>query len=113
VPEAAILIDEGGTRTYESCARARDVFGIQQALLVTQRFHLPRALALCDSLGLEAWGVVADLHAYSAPSRLLWELREIPASLVALWETHTGRPVVTNLVTVERALDAEGSPRDA
>ena len=110
VPESAISIDEGGTRTYESCARAKRVFGVQHALLVTQRFHLPRALALCDSLGIEAWGVSADLHAYSASLQLLWELREVPASLVAFWETHTGRPDVNRAIA---GPGVEGSPHDA
>jgi SanA protein len=86
VPAEAIILDPGGVRTYESCARAAGS-GVRSALLVSQTFHLPRALALCDSMGLEADGVSADRSAYSARARRFWSLREYPASLVALIET--------------------------
>jgi SanA protein len=79
-----ILVDKQGTRTLETCLRARQAFGIRSALLVTQRFHLPRALVLCEAMGIEADGVQADLSRYSTRSRWLWELRELPASLVAM-----------------------------
>lgn len=84
VDPQAILVDKQGTRTLETCLRARQAFGIRSALLVTQRFHLPRAMALCQALGIEADGVQADLSRYSTRSRWFWELRELPASLVAV-----------------------------
>jgi len=77
-------VDKQGTRTLKTCVRARQAFGVRSALLVTQRFHLPRAMVLCDAMGMETTGVEADLAAYSAPSRWVWELRELPASWVAL-----------------------------
>jgi vancomycin permeability regulator SanA len=80
----AILLDRQGTRTLETCLRARREFGVRSALLVTQGFHLPRAMALCEATGIEADGVRADLSRYSTHSRCLWELRELPASLVAM-----------------------------
>jgi vancomycin permeability regulator SanA len=92
VPGDAILTDAGGTRTYNSCARAREVFGIRQALLVSQAYHLPRALAICDALGLTADGAAADLRTYSVRSRAIWELREIAATAVALWEAYVVPP---------------------
>jgi vancomycin permeability regulator SanA len=85
-PAAALVVDRGGDRTYSTCARARSVFGVGEALLVTQRYHLPRALVLCNALGIRAVGVAADLHAYSLRSQWIWRLREIPATAVALWE---------------------------
>ena len=84
VDPADILLDKHGTRTLETCLRASQSFGIHSALLVTQRFHLPRALVLCEALGMEADGVEADLSRYSTRSRWFWELRELPASLVAV-----------------------------
>jgi SanA protein len=52
--------------------------------LVTQEFHLPRALLLCDNLGIEVAGVIADRRVY-APRSIAWsETREIPALLAAL-----------------------------
>jgi vancomycin permeability regulator SanA len=92
VPEEAIRLDREGDRTFASCERAGSVFGIQQALLVTQRFHLPRALAICDGLGIQAEGVAADLHAYSRRAQGYWNLREIPATLAAVLETYLARP---------------------
>lgn len=87
-----IWVDTGGTRTYATCVRARDVFGVIGALLVTQRFHLPRALSACHAVGIDAVGVPADLHAYSTRSMLFWELREVPASWVSVLETAFVQP---------------------
>ena len=50
VPEDAIVLDYAGRRTYDTCYRAHAIFGIQQAVLVTQSFHLPRALFTCNML---------------------------------------------------------------
>lgn len=90
VPEEVILVDMGGFRTFDTCLRARQVFGIDNALLITQRFHLPRALVLCTGIGLSADGVAADLHTYWA--RFFWEIREIPATLRALWDVYFHLP---------------------
>ncbi len=82
VPAQDLVLDYAGRRTYDSCYRARDIFGVESALLVTQAFHLPRALYTCDGLGLEAVGVVADRRPYV---RAEWyRLREIPA-LARAW----------------------------
>jgi len=55
-----IIVDDGlGLDTAESCRRARDVFGVSSVVVVTQDFHLPRAIALCRDAGLDARGVVA------------------------------------------------------
>lgn len=92
VPEEAVVLDYAGQRTYDTCYRARDIFGIRQAILVTQSFHLPRALYTCNMLGVKAVGVPADSGFYRNFSRLVWNLREVPATLVALWEVHVTRP---------------------
>jgi vancomycin permeability regulator SanA len=91
VPAEAILTDSGGTRTLTTCLRALTEFGIDQALLVSQSYHLPRALATCDGLGLSAVGVSADLRSYHPRALRFWETREIPATLVALVETRLVR----------------------
>ncbi len=59
VPASAITRDFAGFRTYDSCYRARHVFGIRSALLVTQSYHLPRAIFLARSVGIDAAGVAA------------------------------------------------------
>jgi SanA protein len=92
VPDAAIVLDYAGRRTYDTCYRARAIFGVTDAVLVTQRFHLARAVFTCNLLGLPATGANADRRTYSRSSQLIWNLREIPASLVALWEVLVSRP---------------------
>ena len=92
VPAAAILVDSGGNRTYDSCYRAQETFGIRRALLVTQRFHLPRALFTCEALGISASGVSADRRSYSSFALQWSENREVPASLLALVDVVRRRP---------------------
>lgn len=93
VPPDAIVLDYAGTRTYDTCYRAREIFNVQNAILVTQGFHLPRALYTCNALGVEAVGVPADRRTYRRPSLVWWNMREVPASLVALLDVHLTRPV--------------------
>jgi SanA protein len=93
VPAQAIVLDYAGRRTYDTCYRAKAIFGVQEALLVTQTFHLPRALYLCNALGVEADGVSADLHPYRRSAQFIWNLRELPASLTALWDVHIRHPI--------------------
>src|SRR5205085_5111818 len=59
VADEDIVLDYAGFSTYDSCYRARDVFGLNEATLVTQRFHLPRALYTCNRIGVESVGVAA------------------------------------------------------
>ena len=91
VPSEAIVTDGLGTRTFTTCERAISTFGIEQALLITQDYHLPRALAICDGLGIDAVGVSADLRPYSPRALQYWETREILATLVALVEIFIAR----------------------
>ena len=86
VPDEAIVLDPGGFRTYDSCYRARDVFAVNSAILVTQEFHLDRALLLCNTLGVDAVGVAADyqtLRGYGERHTRASQLREIPATTLA------------------------------
>ena len=83
VPDAAIVLDYAGRRTYDSCYRAKEIFRVEQAILVTQKFHLARALFLCNALGLDGVGVEANNHTYLKSSLVLWNLRELPATLTA------------------------------
>jgi SanA protein len=93
VPDHAIVLDYAGRRTYDTCYRAKAIFRVQQALLVTQNFHLPRALYLCNALGIQADGVSADLHPYRRSAQFIWNLRELPASLTALLDVHFRHPI--------------------
>jgi SanA protein len=91
LPEHAIALDYAGRRTYDSCYRARDIFGVRDVVLVTQRYHLPRALYTCEQLGLTAAGYVADRRPY-VYIRSYW-VREVPALWLAWWETSVTHPV--------------------
>jgi SanA protein len=64
VPPQDVIRDFAGRRTYDTCYRAGAIFGVTDALLVTQRFHLPRAIYTCRSLGMGASGVSADRRSY-------------------------------------------------
>ncbi len=65
VPEADLIVDDQGTRTYESCSRARHVFGVDTAVVVTQDYHLSRSLYLCRSFGIDAIGLNAKRRDYT------------------------------------------------
>lgn len=93
VPPEAIVLDFAGRRTYDTCYRARDIFGVQDAILVTQRFHLPRALLTCNLLSVSAVGVPADRQGGVSRASVYWNLRELPATLVAFWELFITRPL--------------------
>lgn len=83
VPASDVVCDFAGFRTYDSLYRAREIFGVHQAVLVTQRYHLPRALYLGRRLGLDVVGMDAARHSYGIAQRW-WDLREV-AAVEAAW----------------------------
>ncbi|MET0402312.1 MAG: ElyC/SanA/YdcF family protein [Cystobacter sp.] len=85
VPATAIREDTAGLSTYDSSVRARSVFGVRQALLVTQRFHLTRALYIANSVGIEAWGVAADEDSPRTRRYVLREMLSRVLALVMVW----------------------------
>lgn len=93
VPDEAIAMDFAGRRTYDTCYRAKVIFGVDEALLVTQRFHLPRALFLCNALGLNAYGVEANNNRYWNGSLLIWNIREQMATVTAFMDVYMSSPV--------------------
>lgn len=60
VPRAKVVLDYAGFDTWSSCDRARRIFGVRHAVLVSQPFHIRRALALCSAAGIDAYGVGVD-----------------------------------------------------
>lgn len=77
VPSEDIFCDHAGFSTYESMYRARDVFGAKRIVIVSQKYHLYRALYVAERLGLDAYGVSADLRPYAGQEAR--ELREVLA----------------------------------
>jgi vancomycin permeability regulator SanA len=98
VPDGAIVRDPAGFRTYDSCHRARVVFGIgpDEAVLVTQAYHLPRAVYTCARLGVRADGFVAA--PFVGPRAAAAERREHPARWLAWWEVTVTRPTPRRLM---------------
>src|SRR5258706_3544670 len=92
VPDDDIVLDYAGRRTYDTCYRAKAIFGVTEAILVTQKFHLSRAIFLCNMLGVNGTGVAADNFTYLKRSLLYWNLRELPASVTAFEDAVT-RPL--------------------
>lgn len=77
VPEADIIMDEEGFSTYESLSRAKQVYGIEKLVIVTQKYHLYRALYIAKHMDITAVGCDAALHSYGG--QLYREIREILA----------------------------------
>jgi len=92
VPDEAIVLDYAGRRTYDTCYRARYIFGVESAILITQKFHLSRALFTCNTLGVKAVGVEANNYYYLKRSRLYWNIREQFATIGAFWDVYFKRP---------------------
>lgn len=65
IPSENIFMDHAGFSTYESMYRARNVFSAHRVLIVTQKFHMYRALYIANALGLEAYGLTSDLREYA------------------------------------------------
>jgi SanA protein len=79
VPKEDVVCDYAGFRTYDSLYRAHNIFDVQKAILVTQRFHLPRAIFIARQLGLSVVGMDAALRSYGI-EQIWYELREILAT---------------------------------
>lgn len=85
VPREDLILDPNGYRTYATCRNLRTVFGLERALLVTHRYHLPRAITLCRAWGIEVLGVPASFGRAPLWERIIfWYGRESLATLRAL-----------------------------
>ena len=90
VPREDIFMDHAGFDTYDSLYRARDVFLVKKAILVSQEFHVTRALYIGKRLGMEVAGVTSDLHIY--PGMKYYRFREIGARLKAFAQADILKP---------------------
>lgn len=82
VPAGKVVRDFAGQDTYDSCVRAARIFGVHRVLVITQQYHLARAVFLCRQVGLDADGA-ADPHPLVSSGP---ELREVPAAVKAAWD---------------------------
>lgn len=92
VPASRVVPDYGGGDTYSSCIRARDVFGVTSLIVVSQTYHLPRSIASCRLLGVDAVGVGDDTIAHDLLYRQ-YQARELAGNVKLLYDVATGRTV--------------------
>jgi len=90
VPPEAIFLDHAGFDTYSTIYRAKEIFQVKKVALVTQEFHLKRALYIAEKMGIEAYGVSADRYIY--PKMAYYQLREMAARNKAFWYVQVFRP---------------------
>lgn len=93
-----VFMDHAGFSTYESLYRAKDIFGAKRIVIVTQKYHLYRALHIASALGIEAWGVSADLRPYAGQSfrevrEILARVKDFGMGIVKPEPTYRGDPI--------------------
>ena len=93
IPDEDIVLDYAGRRTYDTCYRASAIFQVNSAVLVTQDFHLPRAIFLCNWFGVESVGVESNNNYYRKISHFIWNTRELFATSQAVWDVYALKPV--------------------
>lgn len=77
IPSETIFMDHAGFSTYESIYRAKEIFKVNKMIIVTQEYHLYRALYIADQLGVEAYGVASNPREYSG--QIIRDIREFLA----------------------------------
>ena len=98
VPSEDIFMDHAGFSTYESIYRAKEIFGAEKIVIVTQEYHLYRALYVAQALGIEAYGVSADLRSYAGQTKrdvreVLARLKDVVYALFKPEPTYLGEPI--------------------
>jgi SanA protein len=93
VPDDDIVLDYAGRRTYDTCYRAKHIFQVDSAILITQAFHIPRALFLCNWFDVESTGVEANNRYFLKRSRIYWNTRELFANFQAVWDVMVTKPL--------------------
>lgn len=79
VPSEDIFMDHAGFSTYESMYRVRDIFGAKKIIIISQEYHLHRAIYIAEYLGLEAYGVDSQLRPYAVDTNIYNTIREFLA----------------------------------
>lgn len=93
VPKEDIVLDHSGFDTYDSMFRAQAVFDIEDAIVITQKFHLPRSLYIAQNLGANYKGLEAAPNAYTSSETI--KRREQLANFKAIWEIITNQQPTT------------------
>lgn len=93
IPKGDLIQDFAGRRTFDTCVRAKEVFGIEKAVLVSQEYHLPRAIFTCEGVGIESVGASATLQPYVKDVQ--FKRREFAAVYVAFFNVYFWEPGAT------------------
>ena len=98
VPSGDVFMDHAGFSTYDSMYRAKEVFQAKRVIIVTQRYHLYRALYIAEQIGLEAWGVAAEDVAYAGQSgrevrEMLARIKDIGYCMIKPEPTYLGEAI--------------------
>ena len=93
VPPRAIFQDHAGFDTWATMVRAGSIFGMRDAVVVTQGFHMPRALFLAHEAGIDATGLTTDLHPYG-PQGTKSDVREVLSRVKAVADVALGTPAL-------------------
>ena len=92
IPEYDVVIDYAGRRTYDTCYRAKEIFGLDSVIITTQNYHLPRMVFLCDQFGLETYGLPVEQSNYIQRRYVFWNIREIFATVSAYLDVYLLKP---------------------
>jgi len=114
VPENKIAQDHAGFDTYDSCVRALKIFGVRKTIVVTQTYHLPRAIMLCRHVGVETYGVGDETMKQFRKPWLISSNREHGACVKAVVDVTTGRDPVflgRRETSVDEAVRAQPTSR--
>jgi SanA protein len=93
VPPRDVFEDHAGFDTWQTMVRARSIFGVRHAVVVTQGFHMPRALFLADEAGIDATGLVSDLHHYGYQEKKS-DVREVLSRVKAVADVTLDTPAM-------------------
>jgi len=92
IPKSDIVLDYAGRRTYDTCYRAKAIFGLESVIITTQKYHLPRMVFLCEQLGLNASGITVKQSDYLLNHYVFWNVREVLATLSAYIDIYILKP---------------------